>query len=210
MLDCDATDRQFTQALVIVGDMFGIAVCRSRSAHIDGGNGFPIRLFAHALASNTVTHVLFNVWHQCLLCCEQSEGDLILSESRFFASENHSSNPHVHRCFLALSGLTWLLALPQWHLSNRCKKYASWWSSKTISWVTQTGCPAAPHMNKIRGICIGGLPMRQWCSFSVMRLRDTSHHGQSLNYPEPADQNALGGFRQCFFVATMSAFSVCP
>ena len=61
MLDCDATDRHVTQALVIVGDMFGIAVCRSRSAHIDGGNGFPIRLFAHALASNTVTHVVFNV-----------------------------------------------------------------------------------------------------------------------------------------------------
>ena len=46
---------------MIAGDMFGIAVCRSRSAHIDGGNGFPIRLFAHALASNTVTHVPFNV-----------------------------------------------------------------------------------------------------------------------------------------------------
>ena len=101
--------------------MFGIAVCRSRSAHIDGGNGFPIRLFVHALASNTVTHVPFNVWHQCLLSCEQSEEDFIFSEPRCFASENHSSNPHFHRCFLAPSGLTWLLALLQWHLSSRCK-----------------------------------------------------------------------------------------
>ena len=31
--------------------MFGICVCRSRSAHIDGRDGFPICLFAHALAS---------------------------------------------------------------------------------------------------------------------------------------------------------------
>ena len=89
------------------------------------------------------------------------------------------------------------------------QKYG-WWSSKTISWATQTGCPAAPHMNRIKGLRIGRLPMRQWCFFSVMCLRDASHHRQSLNYPEPADQNALGGFRQCFFVATVSAFSVCP
>ena len=61
MLDCDATVRPCEQAFVVAGDMFGIGVCRSRSAHIDGGNGFPIRLFADALASNTITHVLFNV-----------------------------------------------------------------------------------------------------------------------------------------------------
>ena len=35
-----------------------IGVCRARPAHIDGGNGFPICLFAHALASNNVTDVL--------------------------------------------------------------------------------------------------------------------------------------------------------
>ena len=110
-------------------------------------NGFPIRLFGHALASNTVTHVPFNVWHRFLLCCEQSQGNLILSESRCFASENHSSNPHFHCCFLAPSGLRWLLALPQWHLSSRCKN---------MRVDDLDGMPGGPHMNRIRGLWIGG------------------------------------------------------
>ena len=78
------------------------------------------------------------------------------------------------------------------------QQYASWWSPRSISWVTQTGCPAAPNMNIIRGLCIGGVVMRQWCFFSVMCLRDTSHHRQSLNYPEPTDQNALGVLASIF------------
>ena len=46
---------------VIVSDMFGIVVCNLKFAHINGRNGFLIRLFPHVFASNTVTHVLFNV-----------------------------------------------------------------------------------------------------------------------------------------------------
>ena len=80
-----------------------------------------LSVYLRTLLPQTPSLMFFNVWHQWLLCCEQSEGDLILSQSRCFASDNHSSNPHFRPCFFAPSGLTWLLALPQWHLSSRCK-----------------------------------------------------------------------------------------
>ena len=79
------------------------------------------------------------------------------------------------------------------------QKYASWWSSKTISWATQMGCPAAPHMNIIRGLCIGGLLMRQCCFFFGHVSAQHLPPHTSLNYPEPTDQNALGVFTSVFF-----------
>ena len=45
----------------MVIDTFGIGACRSKSAKIDGGNGFPVHLFVHAVAANAITRVPFNV-----------------------------------------------------------------------------------------------------------------------------------------------------
>ena len=46
---CDSDRHVWNQSLLV------------KTAPFDGGNRFPVRLFAHAFASNTVTHVLFNV-----------------------------------------------------------------------------------------------------------------------------------------------------
>ena len=103
MFECDATDRHLHKCLFVIAvDMFGIGVCRSGSAHIDGGNGFPIRLFAHALASNTVTHVPLKCLTSMFVLLRAKRGGpypfVSFQNQAVLASKNHSSNPHSHRC----------------------------------------------------------------------------------------------------------------
>ena len=190
----------------IVVDMFEIGVCRSRSAHIDGGNGFPIRLFAHVFASNTVIHVPFNVWHQCLCCCEQNEGDLIFSESRCFASE---ITVPIH-IVIVVCNAVWpdvTFGLAAVAFIKPLKKYASWWCFKELTHgLPRRDRPAAPHMNRNRGLCayetmmfiVGHVPGRHLPPQTKPQL------------PGAGRSECFGVFASVFFVAAMSALSVCP